>query len=496
MEFWDNIVHTALLGTDKRQLKKEDFSEDFAETIELINQLSTDKEVQFLNIASVAFNYRKCGMQPINKRLDVSKAEAEVSAYSSVLAHQLLSDIIAAESFPLLKLWLELCFKNNQIVKPEWVPVLLDLGIKYKTLKSLLSAVTGKRGEWLIQFNEAWKGEPKVSDEELWQTGTSDQRKEYVRTLRATEPAQARELLQQVWAAENANTKAELLKSLAVNISDEDVPWLEQLLNEKSQKVKDEALKLLKLCPASSIVQSYWEIVKQSIYIKKERGLLGFGSKTVLEIELKSNIDESIFKSGIEKITSQKNVSDNDFILFQLISAVPPAFFEQHFALAKQAIIDLFVKSKNGKQFISAFGLAAVTFKEVDWLRAVITASENQFYQQAFELLPTSEMEKYALQFLSKAENAHVVIDNVKYFQHEWSINLTREIFKFTVKNQYSYNRSFYNQHILSIPDSIISELDTFAPQEEYLKSMWNKTSESITQLLTLKAQTKKAFQS
>lgn len=43
MEFWDSIIHTALLGTDKRQVKKGEFSEDFTEAYEIINQ-SGDKE--------------------------------------------------------------------------------------------------------------------------------------------------------------------------------------------------------------------------------------------------------------------------------------------------------------------------------------------------------------------------------------------------------------------------------------------------------------------
>ncbi len=494
MEFWDNIVHTALLGTDKRQLKKEDFPQELAETIELINQLPTDKEDQFLNIASVAVNYRKCGVQPLNKSLVISKAEAEDSAYCSTLAHRILNDIIAAESIPLLNLWLELCLKNNQIVLPEWIPVLLDFGVRHKQLQSLLLAVTGKRGKWLMQFNEAWKVEVKSTDEAIWQTGTLNERKGYLQKLRTTEPARARESLQQAWAAENANTKAELLKLLATNIGDEDVPWLEQLVNEKSQKVKDEALRLLKLCPASSIVQKYWDIVKQSIHIKKERGILGIGSKTVLEIELVTNIDESVFKSGIEKITSQKNVSDNDFILYQLIAAVPPVFFETHYKLDKKEIVDLFLHSKKGKQFLSGFGRAAITFKDADWLRVVTPVSDNQLYPEAFELLSKEETEKYALQFLSKAENAHVVLDNLTYFQHEWSLAFTRAILKQTVKNQYSFSRAFYNQYIVSIPAAINSELNNYTPDEAYMKNMWSKTSEYITELLTIKSQTLKEF--
>lgn len=265
-------------------------------------------------------------------------------------------------------------------------------------------------------------------------------------------------------------------------------------MNDKSHKVKDEALRLLKLLPGSSIVQKYWEILKQSIHIKKEKGLLGIGSKTILEIELISNIDESIIKSGVEKIASEKNSNDNDFILYQLISAVPPLFFKQHFGLHKQVIIDLFFKLKSGKQFISAFGLAAAIFKEVDWLKAIIAVSESRFYPQAFELLSNEEIEKYAIPFLTKPE-AHLTIESLsKNYKGEWSMTLTREIFKYTVKNQYGYPRSFYNQNILSIPAAIIREFDTFAPPEEYLKNMWNKTSEYLFQLLSLKTQTLNAF--
>lgn len=495
MEYWDNIIHTALLGTDKRQLKKEDFSEDLAEAFDMIPQ-SGEKEEQYLSIAAVAFNYRKCGVMPVNKIVERTVAKEEVKVYCSSEAHQVLNDVLSIESQSLFALWLQECNNKNQIVLPEYIPLLFDLALKYKQLQQLIIPIAGKRGEWLLPLNNTWKFEPAGVNEDLWQTGTLDQRKNFIKELRQTDPTKARELLQQAWAQENANTKAELLKQLTLGISNEDVEWFEQLMSEKSQKVKEEALKLLKQIPTSYIVQQYWEILKQSLHIKKERGLLGIGSKTVLEIALINNIDESIFKSGIEMIASEKNSSDNDFILYQLISAVPPSFFEQHFGLDKQVIIDVFLKSKSGKQFITAFGLAAAIFKEVDWLKAIIGVSKDQFYPQAFELLSNEEIEKYAIPFLTKSE-AYLTIESIsKYYKGEWSLILTREIFKYTVRNQYGYPRSFYNQNILSIPAAIIPEFDTFTPDEEYLKNMWNKTSEYLFQLLSLRTQTLKAFQS
>jgi hypothetical protein len=41
-----------------------------------------------------------------------------------------------------------------------------------------------------------------------------------------------------------------------------DLPWLESLLNEKGQKVKDEALALLKSIPGSSIVKQYEDLLR------------------------------------------------------------------------------------------------------------------------------------------------------------------------------------------------------------------------------------------
>lgn len=496
MESWNNILHAALLGTDKRQLKPEDFSEPLEEVYST-TQLSDDKEIRYLNMASVVYNYRKCGVQPINKNILKNTAAAEEKLYAGIYAHQLLNDIITADSCPLFERWLNECNSKNKIVLPEYIPALFDLGIKYKQLQQQILSATGNRGLWLLPFNDAWKIQEVIIDESIWQTGSLDQRKAYLRELRLLDSAKARLQLQEIWSQENANTKTELLKQLQTGLNNEDVEWLEQLLTDKSQKVKDEVLRLLKLSPVSSIIKNYWEIIIQSIEIKKEKGLLGIGSKTVLNIHLPAAIDESIFKSGIEKIASQKNVSDDDFILYQLISSVPPSFFEHYFQLDKKTIIDLFSKSKAAKQFIGAFGLSAVKFNDADWLRAIIPVSEHQFYPEAFLLLSKEEAEQYALLFLKNDESAQAVVHYLSlYYKTDWSIALTRAIFSYTVKNQYAYNRQFYKEHILFIAPAIIKELNNYVPSEEYMKSTWIKTSEYICQLISLKTETLKAFQS
>ena len=67
MESWNQIIHTALLGTDKKQLKKEELPEELAESFELVKQFNSDREDSFLQSAALLYNFRQCGVSPLHK---------------------------------------------------------------------------------------------------------------------------------------------------------------------------------------------------------------------------------------------------------------------------------------------------------------------------------------------------------------------------------------------------------------------------------------------
>ena len=66
MEAWEHIVHTALLGTDKRQPDAQQFPASLAQTAQALTSF-TDKEEQFLQTAALVFNFRQCGVLPLHK---------------------------------------------------------------------------------------------------------------------------------------------------------------------------------------------------------------------------------------------------------------------------------------------------------------------------------------------------------------------------------------------------------------------------------------------
>jgi hypothetical protein len=90
MEFWNTIINTALLGTDKKELSTAEFFSELAEVCEQIHTNEVlDKEDKFLQIAAVVFNYRQCGVAPFEKEdLLIKEAVREDKSYCSAMALQ------------------------------------------------------------------------------------------------------------------------------------------------------------------------------------------------------------------------------------------------------------------------------------------------------------------------------------------------------------------------------------------------------------------------
>ena len=493
MESWNHIINTALLGTSKKELKKEDLDGELADSFDLIARNAESKEDAFLQSAALLYNYRQCGVQPLyDEQAALSIAATEEKVYATPAAHRVLLEILETGILPLMKFWLDHCTKSGKIVLPEMVPFLLDTAIKNKSLQDIVVDVCGKRGEWLRQFREDWNTIAHMDANEIWQTGSLAQRKTVLSEIRKADPAKGRELLQQTWSQENAAAKTELLTAFAINAITDDLPWLEKLLLEKSAKVKDEVVNILKSVPGSSIIQQYWEILKSSVHITTSKGLLGFGSKSELQIKLTA-VEETVFKTGILQLSNQAGTTDESFILYQLITYIPPHFWTEHLQLEPKKVIELFLKNDQHKYFIHAISEAAARFKDLPWIRTIIELNGNALYSSALNLLPQKEVEKYALEFLKYDVEALAVITALQEFIEEWSLEFSNAVLAFTSKNPYRFNKVFYSNIIHLLPLSLTHELDKIETAEGY-RNLWQNISEHISKLLSLKSQTIKAF--
>jgi hypothetical protein len=492
MQFWNEIINTALLGTARKQVVVDMLPPGLREAAGLVvAQPATEAEEQFLQLAALSFNFRQSGVIPLRREgKPVPEVTPETLPYCSAAATQVLKDILTKDNSYLLAYWLDRCCQARQLAPPELVPTLLNLATNNrKGLQQAVVAVCGRRGEWLSRLNPAWASSAAVDDETLWQTGTPDQRKTVLWRMRQQDPARTRNWLQQTWPQENANSRTEMLKQLDGTVEPDDEPWLQSLLADKSQKVKDEALRLLKQLPGSALVQQYQDLLRPLIFLKKEKALLGMFSKTVFHIQLPAVPEKGDYVPGIEKLSNDKSYTDGEFIVFQLMQAVPPGFWEQHFGQGPADVLSNF--AGRNEKYLPAFVKATVQFRDRRWALAYLEYRDI-FYEELLALLPSEEAEAYCLRNFK--QYADPITQQAKLWTREWSLPLAKEILAHTARQPFQYGVGFYQATIHLIPVAVTDLLESLAPADLQHQKLALHLFDQLESLLLLKQQIINAF--
>jgi len=121
-------------------------------------------------------------------------------------------------------------------------------------LRDKLLVLLGPRGRWLAQQNPRWSDlvAPDTDDPSVWQHGAAAARRRWFRALRAQDPAAATELLAASWSTETAANRQNLLTELAAGLGAYDEDLLDTALDDRSRKVRNVALDLLRRLPESA----------------------------------------------------------------------------------------------------------------------------------------------------------------------------------------------------------------------------------------------------
>lgn len=480
MEHWNQLINTALLGTAKKPTGSAGMDGPILHAANtILAQENTDKEDKFLQLAAVLYNYRQSGTRPITADVAPMKVcPPETKAYCKPAAIRVLQQVLETESIQLLQLWLEYCVKANVLVPPAQLPVMLDKGWRNKSLRALIAATGGQRAAWLGHFNPDWNFS-RVADtiEDRWQNGATAQRVEALKELRTADPVMARTWLEQSWPKESVTVKTELLSVLEHPVDPADIPWLESLLTEKSKQVKETATRILKKLPGSSIHEKYWQVIAGAIQLDK------FGQVTVALPEI---TDDSIFQSGIEKFSSDKTITDDTHVLYQLVSSVHPSRWEEHFNRDTERVIALFQQQESLQPFVPAMVLAIAWFEDKERALSFMQHSET-FYIDIIPLLPAAQQQEFGEKFFD--EHPDAIIEYACKHQEEWSTQLCTRIFKYAATQPYTYNQQFMNNHIRLIPVSIAATLDNITPVEAYHTGYWNNIKVHLGRLLQAKSQ-------
>ncbi|MQY09586.1 DUF5691 domain-containing protein [Actinomadura macrotermitis] len=248
MNAWNEHVSAALLGTERRPAPR--LPEAPAE--------DGDAAGRLLDQAAVLAVRRRAGLRPPRCAAGpIAPAPPEELPVVPAPAAARLARILAGEQIRVLPEWLDAAAAHGYRVPARLLPDLLEKGRSDRMLRPSIARSAGRRGVWLALQNTDWAylvgaGDDPGGGEEVWQTGTRNQRVAYLSALRGSDPAKAREALKETWSKEPAPDRTAFLATFAQGLSPDDEEFLEAALEDRGKDVRQLASDLLARLPGSA----------------------------------------------------------------------------------------------------------------------------------------------------------------------------------------------------------------------------------------------------
>jgi hypothetical protein len=292
-------------------------------------------------------------------------AETEAWPVASPRVTALVKLLLSGNNEDLQTLAFERMRQAKLLLAPELLPTALSVRDQEK--RRLLYPLLGKRGLWLSQFNQSWSWARETLDtpegalpadaETLWQEGSSGQRIEVLRRLRASNPALARQWIEEAWKREKFEFRVDMTRALAINAGPDDEALLERALDDKAGGVRSAAAEVLRSMPGSALMQRM---------IARADAMLSY-SKGALKVNPPTTIDATWERDGF---TSSKSpsVGARASWLYQTLSCVPPVHWGQQLGMSPEQLIAAAAETKWGAELLQGWTKATAQFGAPDWV--------------------------------------------------------------------------------------------------------------------------------
>jgi hypothetical protein len=331
-----------------------------------------------------------------------------------------------------------------------------------------------------------------------------------------------------VWKVENANTKAAFLSVFIHHLSHDDEPMLEDMLGDKSQKVREAASSLLFNLPSSRLMSRLWEGVKSWIVLKKSGSLLS--KKTKLELHIPKPLPAAFTHDGLEpnrdkflkEFTSRNPVqkwaangcTEPEIWLYQIMSVMPPSRWPEHLGIEPAIFLGLLLNNDFSKFLPALFG-ATVLHKEEAFARVLLkeftdiaklfkpAKADAEVIRLKYDLINILlDKHTYLTDLLDLLDNDNYLFYSyLEVFNYEWplltALKALKKIAEKCSSNQYYYY--YYDARQVQklspyLPVEVMHEWPRLEPPDEIGKARWHQATALLFNSLELKRRVNEVF--
>nr|WP_322900209.1 DUF5691 domain-containing protein [Actinacidiphila rubida] len=373
MGSWDDLVGSALLGTERRR------------PVGVVGD-AEEAAVALLDAAASGVVRRRAGVRPgvAGERPPVAPADRrpELPEAARRRLGMLLVDRTADAargrrgSAPnlaeLLPQWLAAARREGFAAPPALLPALLDAARARTDLRADALALAGPRGLWLAALNADWKfalragqGAVQATDGDvrtLWEEGLFAERIALLTRLRLADPAAALALLDGSWRTERAEDRLMFLDALRTGLSAADEEFLEQALSDRSRNVRTTAAELLSALPRSALAARMAE---------RARSCVSLGPDGIT-VEAPYACDPAMERDGVAA-KAPSGRGERAWWLGQLVDSAPLSAWPDRFGgRSPEEIVALPVLDDWQSDLHAAWCRAAVRQRDAGWARALL----------------------------------------------------------------------------------------------------------------------------
>lgn len=351
------LVSAALLGTARRPVDPAVLPDSVRR---LVN--GDDPEHTLLTAAALLTGYRRAGRLPERGVTVLSPAPADPREVVGPAAAYRLAVLLFGDRGNLLPEWLAAVSARGLRVPPERLPVLADAARNRPELRAALAEAAGPRGPWLAALQPDWAflaERTDTDDPEVWTFGTIGQRRVWLAAVRSTDPGRARAALSEVWPAEPAPVRVQLLEVLRNRLSISDEEFLEAALDDRARDVRRLAAELLAALPESALSRRMAD---------RLRPLLGVRRRTLV-VALPAQCDEGMRRDGVNPVPP-RGVGERAWWLGQLVSAAPLPVWAGLGSPAE--LVRMPVEGCDPRLLGLGWSAAAVREGATDWVHALL----------------------------------------------------------------------------------------------------------------------------